>query len=295
MNKTKTTAAALAVCLASLSASHAQNSAAPASGAAELETLRAEVAAASSKMLVTGSDVQIRFPYAPLVAAVGTLNGMPASERTINVHSTAANGKFWEDGETWCHSFLELQGPNDLNGSVLLSNFGASPQANGSINLSVNAHIQARVQAHWHFMGKRFDIFVAGIKVGNACPPGGGFGGSIGGHGESGVDLVANLALVQSATSGSLGYALSLVSPNTANMTISVEFEHIGDLGIPMSFNLPMGKLSSGEFPMLLFREGSFELPDGSKRSYAVTLKPGGVQPDQTGITAKWTSAVTFK
>lgn len=88
---------------------------------------------------------------------------------------------------------------------------------------------------------------------------------------------------------------MSLVSPNTANMTISVGFQYIGDLGIPMSFNLPMGKLSSGEFPMLLFQEGSFELPDGSKRSYAVTLKPGGVQADQTGITANWTSAVTFK
>src|SRR5262249_3822316 len=146
----------------------------------------------------------------------------------------------------------------------------------------------AKVQAHWHFMGRRYGIYVAGIQVGNACPPGGGVGGSIGGHGETAIDFVTNVSLVQSPTSGGIDYVVSLVSPDIARMTISVGFQYIGDLGIPMNFNLPVGKLSSGQFSMLFFQEGSLALPNGDMKKYAASLNPKGIRFDKAGVTATW-------
>src|SRR5947207_5603666 len=99
--------AAFMACISSLATSQAQAPGTAVAGSAELEALRAEVATASTRMLVNGADVQLRFPYAPLVVAVGKMNGHPEAERTINIQSTAANGKFWGDGPTWCNSYLE--------------------------------------------------------------------------------------------------------------------------------------------------------------------------------------------
>lgn len=292
MNMKAFAAAVLFACLAYPSASLAQAPATSTDTSAELETLRAEVTKAAAEIHVNDADLQLRFPYAPLVAAVAKLNSRPESERTINIQSTAANGKFWEDGATWCHSYLELQGPSDLRGAVVLSRFVATTQSNGSINLSIHADIGAKVQAHWHFMGRR----VSGpFGIGNVCPPGGGAGGSIGGHGKTDVDLVMNLNLVQSANGGSLAYILSRVSPDKANMTLSVGFQHIGDLGIPMSFNIPSGQLATGEVAMLFLQRGTFSLPGGEKRSYVASLKPSGFHASQAGVVAGWKSNITFE
>ena len=259
-----------------------------------LETLRSKVGAASASMLVNGIDLQVRFPYAPLVAAVTKINNRPEVERTIALQSTAVSGNLWADSPTWCNSSLYLARAEGLRGSAILSGFNAAAEQDGSLSLGLHVEMKAQVDAHWHFKGARFNIYLAGHKIGNACPPGGGLGGDIGGHGETSLDGAASLRLTQVPTSGELAWALTVISPQTVNMTLSIGFQHIGDLGIPQSFNVPLGQVAKGRFPLLLLQNGKFSLPGGGERTYKATLTPVEFQTSGWGVVAGWKSQLAF-
>ncbi len=258
-----------------------------------LETLRNKMTAASASMLVSGVDFQIRFPYAPLMTALTNMNNRPEAERTIVLQSIALNGDLWSDGPTWCNSSLYLARAEGLRGRAILSNLSAKAQQSGNLNLGVHVDLKAQVDAHWHFKGKSYDHNIAGIKI-RVCPPGGGFGGDIGGHGETSFDGAANLRLSQVATSGELAWELTLTSPPAVNMTLSIGFQHIGDLGIPQSFKVPLDQVARGQFQLLLVQNGTFSLPGSKERTYKIVLTPAEFQISSWGVTAGWKSQVVF-
>ncbi len=255
-----------------------------------LDKARSEVDASVQTMLVKGADVEVTLPYAPLLAAVAQLNMLPQEQRRVTLQSYQRNGHLWEDGPTWCNSYAEIQGPNDLRATADLSAFDGSAATNGMITLNVHVDIVMNAQVHWHFMGRRVTVFGGGV-----CPPGGGFGGSIGASGQTGVDLASRISFAMSPDGGALTYGVDLVSPPTASMTLSFGFQNIGNLGIPMSMNLPLGRVASGEVPLLFGQTGEIVLPDKSVKKYQVKLKPVSVHADQSGLAAAWTESVTFQ
>lgn len=266
-----------------------------ASQQAKLDALRSEISTQTASMLVRQVDLQIHFPYAPVIAAVSKLNSLPQSDRTIRVQSTSGNGPLWQDSATWCNSFAELRDPGSLSATAVLSGLAAKADAKGAVGLGAHVDVNLQAKLHWQFRGRRVSLSVAGMHVGGGvCPPGGGFGGTIGAAGQKGVDLLTELSFSQVAHSGALGYSLRLVSPDKSSMTLSFQFQHIGNLGVPMNFSLPVGNVASGTLPMLFYKQGEFVL-GGVHKKYSVTLTPASFSANQAGLTASWNSKIAVE
>jgi len=244
---------------------------------------RAEVINAMKDTGVTDADIEVSLPVAPVLQAVAAINAAPAGQRTVHVRSTGANGKFWQDGPTWCNSFLELGYPDGFQADAVLGNFAPSFPTSNTMAISADVSVSVNVKAHWHFKGRRTGFF-------HACPPGGGFGGIIGANGNTGFKVTGHLDLVQDA--GNFRYQVSVVDPPTVNMTISIGFQGIGTLGIPQSFNLPLGVVASGPLPLMIANKGEVTLPGEQKRTYSILLAPKRVSINQSAAIGAWTGKV---
>ena len=261
-----------------------------------LDKARSEVDALVNEMLVVDADLKITLPYAPLIDAIQQLNTLPKAQRRVTLQSFQRNGYLWEDGPTWCNSYAEIQGPNDLTATADLSSFSAKADADGKIMLRARADIAMGAQIHWHFMGRRITAHFMGAPVGGGiCPPGGGFGGSIGARGNTGIDMTSAITFAVSPDGKTLTYNVDLISPRRVGTTLSFGFQHIGELGIPMNFSLPVGRVASGEVPLLFGKDGEVILPNRTIKKYRVELKPVSIHADQHGLSAAWTSTIIFQ
>ena len=227
---------------------------------------------------------------APVVSAAARIAAQPAAKRTLVFRSTAANGKLWEDGATWCHSFAEINGPDGLRADGVLEGLSAAIRDDGSITLNPTLKVNGKAQVHWHFMGKR-QYFL----VGNACPPGGGVGGSIGVTFEKQQPLNIRLTFAKAANS-MVDYDVWIVDPARVDVTLSFGFQHIGNLGVPTRFDIPKAPLAHGSFPLLIQDSGVFQLPgDARERRYDLVLTPVEFSTTKAGIAAAWKTVVQFK
>ena len=260
---------------------------------AKLDARREEVAPAARDLLVSGADIQVAIPYAPLVTAVTGFNRLGQPARTVTVRSVGApKGHLWED-PAWCNSYAEVQGPGALTGEAILSRFAASTRPDGGIALAVHLDVNIEAQLRWNFMGRRMTLPFGGGS--GACPPGGGFGGSIGATGKTASDLAALISLSQDRDTGSLDYVVDLTAPSSSSITLSFGLPGIGKVGIPMSVPLPLGRLTAGKVPLVFNQAGQFDLPGGGVRTYDARLRPSGFTTDGTQAVASWTSQVTFR
>ncbi|WP_018858513.1 hypothetical protein [Rhizobium sp. 42MFCr.1] len=249
----------------------------------QVEAARGDVVSAMKDLGVSDADIEVSLPVAPVLQAVAAINAAPAGQRTIHVRSTAANGKFWEDGPTWCNSFLELGYPDGFQADAVLANFAPSFPNPNTMAISADVNVRVNVKAHWHFKGRRTGLF-------NACPPGGGFGGIIGANGNTQFKVTGHLDLIQDG--GNFRYQVSVVDPPKVNMTISIGFQGIGNLGIPQSFDLPLGVVASGPLPLMIANKGEVTLPGGQKRTYSISLAPKRVSINQSAAIGAWTGKV---
>ncbi|MBF2715080.1 MULTISPECIES: hypothetical protein [Rhizobium/Agrobacterium group] len=259
---------------------------------AQIEAARAEALKLMEGMRVSEADIAMSLPLAPITTALDVLNAAPAEQRTITVRSTGANGYFWKDDPTWCGSFAELGRPDGFQAAATLSNFGLEVPDPSSIIVNVKAAVSLqRADVHWHFRGRR----VSGpFGIGNVCPPGGGFGGHIGGTGETSFKLRTLAKLSQNADEGGFRYDLSIVAPPSISMTLRIGFQNIGDLGLPQGFNVPQGALMSGKIPLLFENTGTVKLPNGVTRNYTVRVAPKNLELSPAAISGYWTGKVEF-
>ena len=237
------------------------------------------------------SDVRVFASFEPIVAAVAGLNALPAEQRTISLQSTGAFGHFY-DNNSLCNSYVELQGPGDLHAAGALSAFNATTQEDGSLIFTAHADTSGHLQAHWQFLGVR----VTGpFGIGNVCPPGGGVGGSIGANFDKGLDFSVGVGFALAADGQTLTYQASIINPRRVDVTIGLGLEHIGNVGIPVSFNVPGGAIASGQFPLLIAAGGKFVVPSQKGlRTYAIVLKPASFVVTKAGVAAEWNSMVDF-
>ncbi len=259
----------------------------------DVETVRGEVLKLMEGKRVADAEIEVSLPVSPLLQAITAINGLPVGLRTIVATSTGANGKFWEDGETWCNSFAELASPDGFKATAVLSNFGTTVLDKPTLAISADVSVDASANVHWQFMGRRVEASAFGVKIGGGiCPPGGGVGGHIGATAKKTFRITGQLGLVQDPGSGVFRYEVALVDPPSVSMTLSLGFQHIGTLGIPQNFKLPMGVIASGELPLMIKNKGTVELPGGSKRDYSISLTPKRVSLNQATATGSWLGKV---
>jgi len=237
------------------------------------------------------SDVRVFASFDPIVAAVAGLNALPAEKRTVSFQSTGANGHFYDNNDL-CNSYVELQSAGDLHAAGVLSAFNATAQEDGSLILTAHADTSGHLQAHWQFLGVRVKPFGIG---GGTCPPGGGVGGSIGANFDKGLDVSVRVGFAMAADGQTLTYQASVVNPRRVDVTIALGIEHIGNIGIPVSFDMPGGAIASGQFPLLIAAGGKFVVPgEKGPRTYALALKPVSFTATKGGAAAEWNSAIDF-
>lgn len=256
----------------------------------QIEATRAEIIDLMEGIRVTDADLAMSIPLAPIARSLDFLNASPPEQRTIMVNSTSAKGYFWKDDATWCGSYAELGGSDGLRAAAVFSGFGMKVHDANSIEVSVNAAVSLqRANVHWHFMGRRVNL-----GIGNACPPGGGFGGNIGATGRTSFSLLTLAELRQEAGEGGFHYDFSILSPATINMTLEIGFRQIGNLGIPQKFDVPKGPLASGKIPLLFQTSGVVKLPDGTSRNYSIVIAPKTLELSPTAASGSWTGKVEF-
>jgi hypothetical protein len=253
--------------------------------------LRKEVEPLVAPLQSTRSDVRVFASLEPIVAAVAGLNALPAGQRTVSLQSTGALGHFYDNNDL-CNSYVELQGPGDLHGAGVLTAFNATAQEDGSLLFTAHADTSGHVQAHWQFLGVRVRPFGIG---GGVCPPGGGVGGSIGAGFEKGLDFGVRIGFGMAPDGQTVSYQASIVNPRRIDITISVGIEHIGNVGLPTSFDLPGGAIASGKFPLMIAAGGNFVVP-GAKgpRTYALALRPVSFAATKAAVAAEWNSVIDF-
>ncbi len=257
---------------------------------AELVKLRAEVAPLVAPLTVTGADLRVFASLTPLVESVAEINARPPAARLITVRSTGRNGNLWYNGGAWCGSYVKLDESDSLNVKAALSNVAASIRDDGAIALGSRVNIDGHVQVKFQFKGHRIYY-----PFGSYCPSGGGVGSSIGVDFKKTLDLQLLLAFARSADGRSIDYKASFVSPKEVKVTAEIEIKPITTLGQPMGFDLPQSPIASGSFPLLISKEGKFELPGGGERVYSFVLTPAAFVANKDGITGAWKSTVQFK
>ena len=263
---------------------------------AEVATLRQNVAVLTQSLLVKDVDLRTFVSLSPLVEAVAGLNSRPVPGRLINVRSTAANGQFWHDGATWCHSFVELKSADGMWADVVLDNFSANLRDDGGIELNTRAAVNGKVQVKFQFMGPRTNIYALGVKVGNFCPPGGGIGTSIGVGFQKVQPLALLLSFSRAADGRSIAYSVQFTAPAKVDVSAKIGLGAIGTITHPLSLDIPKTPLASGTLPLLFSNEGVFKLPgEAGSRAYSVVLIPKSFVADRKGIVAAWKSTVQFK
>lgn len=263
----------------------------------EIAGTRAKVDALTSRLLVKDVDARVFLSLSPLVSAVSGLNALPDAGRTVLVRSVGANGRFWQDGETFCNSYAELNSADALQATALLSNFGATMRDDGAIDLAARVAVAGRVQVHVHFMGVRVRPRIFGQPIGGGvCPPGGGAGTSIGVSFDKTKDMAMRLSFAPAPDGRSLAYAASIMAPDKIDVTAQI---HLGGvlptIGHPLDFLIPATPIASGSLPLLFGNEGVFKLPGGGSRVYSIVLSPKSFVANRTGITAAWKSTIQFK
>jgi hypothetical protein len=248
----------------------------------QVNAARSEVIEMTKGATVTDADIEVTLPVAPLLSAVTAMKDAPPERRTISVKSNGANGKFWEDGPTWCNSYVELGSTNGFNANAVLSDFAATVKDGSTLAVSAKGSVAGKVDLHWHVYGPRVPVF--------GCPYGGGNGGHVGVEAATSFPITANANLVQDGAN--FLYTITLVDPPKVNMTLEIGLDKIGKLGIPRSFDIPLGVVASGPLPMMVANKGEVTMPDGQKRTYSISLAPKRVTINQSAATGAWTGKV---
>ncbi|MDS9914992.1 hypothetical protein RMI87_15920 [Pseudomonas aeruginosa] len=258
---------------------------------AAVAELRQTVEPLVAPLVIEGRDVRVFASLSPLVDAMSELANRPAGERTLHMRSTDRNGEFWKNGGTWCGSYVQLDHADSMKATAVLSNMKGSVAQDGSLLLASRATIDGKVQLKFQFKGRRVNII-----VGNACPPGGGVGTSIGVDFDKTIDLNLAVGFKQAPDGRSLSYSAAFTNPDKVSVTAEIGLGPIGKIGHPMSFDIPKSPIASGTFPLLIANEGTFKLPAGAgERAYIFALNPVSFSSTQQGIQASWKSAVQFK
>jgi hypothetical protein len=232
------------------------------------------------------SDVRVFIPFQPIVSAVAGLSALPAERRTVSLQSTRASGHFY-DNKDLCNSYVALEGPGALHGSGVLTGFNGYPQEDGSLLLTAHTETNGHLQAHWQYLGLR-------TRRGT-CPPGGGDGGSTGVNFEKGLDFGVRIGFAMAPDGQTVAYQATLLNPRRVDIRMNVGIEHIGNLGVPVSFGVPGGTIGSGKFPLMITGGGSFAVPGAQgARSYSVTLKPASFAATKAGVAMEWNSTIDY-
>jgi hypothetical protein len=93
-----------------------------------------------------------------------------------------------------------------------------------------------------------------------------------------------------------LPYSVMLVEPRKIDITLQVGFEHIGTLGIPISFDGIASELTSGMADLAFETTGVVgPLPDGRVRVYRLTTRSPNVRTSNEAIDASVGVAVTLE
>lgn len=104
----------------------------------------------------------------------------------------------------------------------------------GSLLFASRATIDGKAQLKFQFKGRRVNVI-----FGNACPPGGGVGSSIGVNFDKTIDLNLAVSFKQAPDGRSLSYSAAIASPGKVSVTAQIGLGPIGTIGHPCGLSVP--------------------------------------------------------
>lgn len=239
-------------------------------------------------LLVQNADVRLWVSNSvpPLVSAA--FNSLSSGQRHFHYDAVSEAGQLINSngGGLGCGWYLTIEGGNSAHADLDLSNLSAIVVPNGSINTRVSFQVAFTAQIHAHVKGPAGPCSIWNPWPTCNCPIGGGVGTSVGTSGQKGDTLSGNVT-PRADPSNWLIYDVSLTGPSSIPITVSVGLQYIGNVGIPITVNLPLGVLMTGTAPTLFQNAGVVNIPNILNRQYTLTVQPQPFTSDKTGYSVK--------
>ena len=217
----------------------------------------------------SGSDLSLHASPALFTAAVSGLNSV-SPPLDINLTDIAEHGYIKQGGGSTGY-YVELSGRNSLQATTVIRNFRASWIGPGKVGITTDFVLSASAQIAYH------------IKA----PVGEGIGGVVGAVANK-QGTIAATAIFTTDGKKWPDYTIQLTGPPTVEITLSGQIRHIGEIGIPVKINLPVGTIVRGSAPSFFAESGSIKIPmpDGSsqERVYKLSVEPQSSTIDQSGF-----------
>ena len=143
---------------------------------------------------------------------------------------------------------MTIEGGNSAHADLDLSNLTAAVTPTGVINTTVGYYFSFNAQIHGHVKGPPGPCSIWDPWPTCNCPIGGGSGTSVGTSGNKGGTVTGSVQPRTDSTNWLL-YDVSLTGPSSIPITIQVGLQGIGNIGIPVTVNLPLGVIKTGTAP----------------------------------------------
>lgn len=253
---------------------------------AEIAAVRAAIEPRVSAIEVRDADVRVWVSKSVFTTVASAFNGLTPAQRTLKFQATGGRMplKNSNGGALGCGWYVELNG-NRANADFALSNLAAQWVPIGGVDTSIDFDFRFAASLHAHVKGPAGPCWSWPPRISCDCPVGGGFGTVVGVTGQKGGTGAASLRLGADAVNW-LTYTARLTQPGEVNITLSFSLQHVGNVGVPVKFNVPSAPLVSGAAPPLFDRKGEIRF-GSTTREYTFTLKPSQFRPDETGAAVK--------
>lgn len=261
---------------------------------AAIASVRAELEPLITSLKINDADLVIEVAPQLLNSVLTSFNSLTDAQRTVHYKTTAEEGQLYRTGGggAGCGGYVELVGHNSARADARVSNI-ATTFADNSLSLSADMSFSFDAQITGHVNGpagphdtndlKCINIFgkdictnVPGIAISCDSPIGGGFGlGSYSVSGSRDERITAKATFTSDNTSW-LHYAVTIVAPTQVAMTIEVDLDKLGKLGLPFTFPVPTTTIASGTAPALFGNRGQLE-SNGQVRmlkQYDISVQP---------------------
>jgi hypothetical protein len=278
------------------------------------EALRSSLESKLAPLRLQPGD-QVRVEVAPQVLASITdaLNSLTDAQRTVHLQATSETGQLIRLGggaPAGCGGYAELSGHNSLSANLGVSQLVPSLSDKGfSLTGEYKFSFDAQVVAHGNGPpGPRMELKCLDLGFAKPCtevpvtlptcdtPLGGGI--SLGSYGVSGnrTEAITALLALHSDSNHWLTYDLSVISPDSIPITVSIGLGALGTLGVPFTFQVPHQPLLTGSAPDIFGGTGTIESNSvlNFRRQYTVTISPSSSTVGPNGYIVRGKAAVSW-
>lgn len=245
----------------------------------KISLLRGSLQARFGNEKRSDSDLSLHASPALFTTIISGLNSV-SPPLDISLGDVSEHGYIKQAGGSSGY-YVELLGRNDLQATTAIRNFRGSWTGPGNVAVLADFALSASAQIAYHVQ-----------------TPVGGVDGSAAVNGKK-AGTIMGTAIFTTDGRRWPDYEIQLIGPPTIEITLNARAGRLGEIGVPVKFNMPVGSLVRGNAPGFFSHLGFIEIhmPDGTtqQRAYQLSLEPHSSIFDQSGFSTTGRVKITWQ